>query len=756
MTGFSSFYGRMKESDHDKHSIIPPFIIPIVFTALAMCALISPADSFAQISSGGIPPSFSRMSLKTVDTKQMPPVDVAALLAEDEIEEEMGLPFRFGYPNYVDYNLDNSGTWEPLPSGDQMWRLRVVCPGAYSTNLVFDRYKLPPGAQLFVYSDDKTELIGAFTARNNKPHGKFATAPMAGENCVLEYIEPADAEFRGELQLSTIVYGYRNVFGKGADGYGSSGSCNNNVKCPEWVDWTDQINSVAMITTSGGFRLCSGSMVNNTAGDLTPYFLTANHCLGGEETWVFIFNYQSPVCQNQNGPTNQSVSGCTLLANYSTSDFGLLLLSEAPPEEYGVYYNGWSRSETPSSSSVGIHHPSGDIKKISLDEDRLTSTNYLTSSGTTHWRVGQWEDGTTEGGSSGSPLFDQNHRVVGQLHGGYASCSSITSDWYGKFSKSWDGGGTPSTRLSDWLDPGGLNPLYLDGTYNSDVDGDSIPTVEDNCPTVYNPDQEDQDSDGVGDACDNCQVTANPDQSDVDGDGAGDLCDADADDDGIVNDDDNCWLVQNPNQSDDDGDTVGNACDNCPDIANPEQYDEDGDGTGDACDGLLHIQSYQTEIPEGYLNYEYFYQFWAVGGEPPYTWTKLTGQPPFGTLFNDGVGTVTGAPSYMPDGQDADTATITVEVADSQTPSAERDTISVMIIVNRFGAPAICGDANSSGFVDIDDAVYIVQYVFNAGPEPVPYFVGDTNCSGEVDIDDIVYLVSYIFNMGPEPCASCP
>ena len=59
--------------------------------------------------------------------------------------------------------------------------------------------------------------------------------------------------------------------------------------------------------------------------------------------------------------------------------------------------------------------------------------------------------------------------------------------------------------------------------------------LQDNCPLVANPDQEDTEDgspDRAGDACDNCPTVANNDQTDSDGDGKGDACDADADDDG--------------------------------------------------------------------------------------------------------------------------------------------------------------------------------------------------------------------------------
>lgn len=97
----------------------------------------------------------------------------------------------------------------------------------------------------------------------------------------------------------------------------------------------------------------------------------------------------------------------------------------------------------------------------------------------------------------------------------------------------------------------------------------------DNCPGIFNPDQQDSDGDAVGDACDPC--------TDVDGDGFGspgfaaNLCPADL-----------CPFTPGPN-GDIDGDGVGDVCDNCVPIANASQTDTDFDGVGDPCDSCPHI-----------------------------------------------------------------------------------------------------------------------------------------------------------------------
>ncbi len=67
----------------------------------------------------------------------------------------------------------------------------------------------------------------------------------------------------------------------------------------------------------------------------------------------------------------------------------------------------------------------------------------------------------------------------------------------------------------------------------------------------------------------------------------------------------------------------------------------------------------------------------------------------------------------------------------------------------------IPGDADGSGSIDIDDVVYLIEFIFSAGMPPSPYAIcsGDPNCSCQVDIDDVVYLIAFIFSGGPAPCS---
>jgi hypothetical protein len=430
--------------------------------------LLTPA-SFAQISAGGTPLSFQIPLKAAVPTVTMPAVDHTAYLAEDEFAGKEA-PLRIAAQLDVALNLNNSGGWEDVPGG-RAWRLRIVSAKAFSIALLYDQWHLPPGGTLFIYNDDHSHVLGAFTDFNNWKDGTNITGHVAGDAVTLEYFEPVNAAGEGVLSIYQVVHAYRNLFGirdrETLDDFGGSGSCNVNVVCTAATEWQNQRRGVGLIIENGS-RICSGSLINNTAQNQTPYFLTANHCYGGSaSSWIFMFNYWSSACSpSVDGPTNQTVANATLRARSSTSDFCLMQLSSNVPTTYNSYFNGWNRIDSAATRSVCIHHPDCDVMKYSLDSNATVSDRYLGSSqnpANTHWKIVDWDIGTTEPGSSGAPLFDQNHRITGQLEGGYAACSNNSADWFGKFALSWTGGGSSTSRLSDWLDPLNTGVTTLDG-----------------------------------------------------------------------------------------------------------------------------------------------------------------------------------------------------------------------------------------------------------------------------------------------------
>lgn len=404
----------------------------------------------------------SAFPLQTVKVQRP---DVDSLLRVDTAEALLGLPFRFGYAMPVDLTPENSGEWQYTPTGERIWRLKVEAPGAVSLNLNFAEFELPEGCRLWVYDASRQHLLGAFTHRNNNHHRNFATAPVVTDHLILELYIPSSVQKQPVLRLAEVVYGYKDGGWEKA-GFGQSGSCNVNINCPEAAGWEDERQAVVMLLTSGNVRKCTGTMINNTAGDGTPYLLTARHC-NTLNNAIFMFNYQSENCTPADGPTDKVLQGCDILSQNANSDFTLLRLTQAPPAHFHTYFAGWTRDSLPSPLSYCIHHPNGDVKKFSVDSDAVAPSPYLSTPlpGGTHWRVADWNLGTTEAGSSGSALMDTDHRIRGQLHGGFASCTNNLADFFGRFDVSWNFGADSSLRLKDWLDPLNTDTQQLDGGY---------------------------------------------------------------------------------------------------------------------------------------------------------------------------------------------------------------------------------------------------------------------------------------------------
>jgi hypothetical protein len=426
--------------------------------------LVSGYSVNAQISYGGEPVSFSVHMLKQISLIELPVFDYQKMIDEDK-QTRKARPFRYGKTHQVNLSPNNCGTWLNLDDGRKIWQLKISSQGAFSLSLLSDNFKLNPGVDLFIYSPDKKQVIGSFNSKNNVPEMYFSTVPISGSAIVVELDIQAGVDF-GIFNISGIVHDYKNVL---KAGFGSSGSCNVNINCPEGADWQlDKKSVMKYIYTSGlANYLCTGVLVNNTAQNAKPYVLTAEHCISSSSeaaSAVFWFNYESPECVATINPSYQSLSSASLVSTGGTLDFSLLELSTTPPADYNVYYAGWNRGTNPAENTTCIHHPQGDIKKISLDYDPPVINNYGSGYVTdSHWNIIEWDLGTTEGGSSGSPLFDQNHRIVGNLTGGDASCSYNFNDYFSRFDMSWDYFSDTQKQLKAWLDPLNLNVLSLDG-----------------------------------------------------------------------------------------------------------------------------------------------------------------------------------------------------------------------------------------------------------------------------------------------------
>jgi hypothetical protein len=438
--------------------------------------------SAAQLSRGGRPAEEGLQGL-SFQWVSLEDARVEDFLLQDRADALRGIKQqRIARDITVSLDPERDGTWTRLPDGRRIWRLGIRGEGARALGIVFNRYLLEDRARLYLYDPLKKKVLGAYTRDNNKSSGILPVSYLPGEELILQLEVPAGLLDYGELRVGSVRYAYLPVpDGKSlADFYfGRADTCNVDVSCPEVAYWQELGRSVVRMINN---ELCTGVLINNTAVDGKPYVYTAAHCVfdrssGKYQPTVFYFNYASPFCEGPDGNAGYSIAGATLVATGDTSenprdadslDFALLELSVAPPDSFQPYFAGWNRSRTPAQNTAAIHHPRGDVKKTSRDFDPPDS-NYHAADFFPElirhslWRVLEWDIGTTEGGSSGGPLFDPYMRIVGTLTGGVANCVNPVNDYYTRFDYAWDYYDAPAKQLKHWLDPGGTGTLTLNG-----------------------------------------------------------------------------------------------------------------------------------------------------------------------------------------------------------------------------------------------------------------------------------------------------
>lgn len=385
----------------------------------------------AQIDSGGQPYSFDH-PLPEPEVVGLPYPNMKHIEAENKKKKAAGLPQPFGIVHDVNFKFENSGSWTTLPSGDRIWQLAIISPGAQAISLRYENFFLPEGALLFVYNKDKSQVKGALTARNNRESGVFGTSLLLGDELILEYYEPVRVKGQGSFTINKVVHAYRGFSGPEKD-FGDSGACQVNINCAEGLQWQDEKRGIARMSiinrNTNEIYWGTGTLMNNTAGDRISYLLTSSYyfppgIFPDLQLLICYWDYESPVCNNVSvapslhttvGAIEYSVSGGTIL---------LRLLENTPRlhEVYNVYFNGWSRTNQEVANGTGIHHPQGDVKKIAIENDSVKTA----VSNSNLWEVKDWDRGSTEEGSIGSPLFDPNGRVIGILTSPISSACSAT------------------------------------------------------------------------------------------------------------------------------------------------------------------------------------------------------------------------------------------------------------------------------------------------------------------------------------------
>jgi hypothetical protein len=409
----------------------------------------------AQVERDGLPVSWNlEGQLDHITTfVDLPSIDESALLAEDEEAGELKeIPFRFAYKHSVSLNTVNSGRWSTLNNGDRIWMLGIQADDALGLSVVFDDFYLPPGSILYLYSADRTQVIGGLTSDNNKNSGILASSILSSSDMIIEYYEPLSALNEGRLSLRSISQVYK-PFDPAVLEALPNRSCMENASC--YAEDPTQ-SSTVLITVDDGTRWATGTLVNNANFDGKPYILTGSQNLWGDPaSWLFTFNYASDQCSPSMVSSKiLSISGAVTKAIVEDEKIALLELSKRPPTAWNVYYAGWDISGATPQTVTTYHHPSGDVVKTS-HSSAPTPDEFK---GVNTWRINGWDSGTTMSGSTGAPLFNDQQKVIGVMFSGLSSCSTTGADYYAMLHRAWTG-------LQKYLNPHNLPIVSISGMY---------------------------------------------------------------------------------------------------------------------------------------------------------------------------------------------------------------------------------------------------------------------------------------------------
>ncbi len=431
------------------------------------------------------PLGFQNAKISDITPTNVTAPDVKKIIEEDKKDVTRQ---RFAVPQSVAFNFNKSATILENVNGRRVYLMRLQSDKAVSLAFTLENLNIGVDENVFIYAADGKHNFEQL-ALSNTPlsdgssklkaqSSKLMSDFIQSDDVIIEFNQPSFALIKNPFTITKLWYGYG---GLAINGFNSSATCEVNMACA--TDLQNQKRGVVRIIAvmNEGSFWGGGSLLNTTKADGTPYILTAFHIGDGltpdYTQWKFRFNYELPTCANSTTePQGTTIVGCTFRAGLRDDDFALLELSQKVPTSVNAFFNGWSRDTVNLSNKTAIiHHPWGDVKKITRSTHTqsivTTSTNWTNGTVTSPYShlLCPIDNGTLEPGSSGSPMFDANGRIVAQLHGADANANApcnVTFGEGGRFAKSWDGGGTPATRLKDWLDPLQTNPLTLDGLNN--------------------------------------------------------------------------------------------------------------------------------------------------------------------------------------------------------------------------------------------------------------------------------------------------
>src|ERR1044071_1065309 len=381
---------------------------------------------------------------------------------ENNRRQQIGIGRSLQQPIVVNQNTVPISQWTIFPDGWSIWSAEVGSEGALGLRLHIESIRLPKGARLIVYNPAEPEPDpDPITGQTLGGRRQVWTKTLFCSRAIVECQLPPGVDSRG---VSFVISGVSHLYALPLLGAGISpkeGTCHNDVTC--YSDYAAQASGVARMAfvEGGNTMVCTGCLL--AGGDSSQaFFLTANHCVYDQtiaSTIEYYWFYQTSSC---NGPppslgsVPRTGGGADLLAPSNGNDFSFMRLRQSPPS--GANPLSWSTSSPSGSETLAcIHHPTGAYKRISFGNEIGATANF--------WGV-RWSSGATEPGSSGSPLLNSNHEVIGQLNAGFnggagsSSSSPTAPDQFGRFDVTYP-------AIQQWLNTSSPPPppTFVKGTY---------------------------------------------------------------------------------------------------------------------------------------------------------------------------------------------------------------------------------------------------------------------------------------------------
>lgn len=445
--------------------LFPACVNRFLFYILLLFAISNPGIGQSTVSLIPYSEQYQLSSLN--DFINMPEYDYSSMIAEDKAGMVRGEKrYRFAKKIPVDIVPFNIGLWEEVPNGGRVWRIGIRSFKAHSLYVVLRSFELKEGVRIFAYNPAKTESFGPFTISHNNRNKLLVIPPVQGSEIIIELNVDAGIDNFGEFAIQEVWHDYRNIKDNSRLKSYVTGACNIDINCAEGMPWQLEKRAVGKIIANGEY--CTGTLINNLDSKKIPYFITAYHCIENSDiasTALYYFDYERTVCKGSVINNPKIVYGSELKATTPNElDFTLVKLNRFPAITDGLYLAGWDARFQNPAGGVCIHQPLGNDKKISITNIPLFTGNFGEGFNTdSHWQVSRWNAGTTEGGSSGAPFFDNQHHLVGTLSGGDANCNNPVNDYFTKFALSWDFYPDSSKQLKYWLDPENTGLRVLPG-----------------------------------------------------------------------------------------------------------------------------------------------------------------------------------------------------------------------------------------------------------------------------------------------------